>query len=378
MMEKLAEAEVVVVGGGPSGLATALELRRRGLETVVVETAWPPIDKACGEGIMPDGVERLQELGVEVGEDCSAPFYGIRYLEGRQAAEARFVGGSGLGVRRTELHAAMAERAAQAGAQLLWGVRAEGIAEGGVRTDGGLVVAPWIVGADGLHSRVRRWAALQAPAGKRRRFGVRRHYRLEPWSDLVEVYWGDRCEAYVTPVSPREVGVAVLWSGEKAGFDALIERFPALVERLGSAASVSRDRGAGPFEQRSRPIWRGQVALVGDAAGYRDAITGEGLALAFHQAAALAEAIGRGDLESYGRAVQRLVFLPFALIRGLLLVESRAWLRSRLVSTLASDEDLFERLLAIHARARPLRSLGLGAAGRLARGLLLPPRPTRI
>jgi len=114
------------------------------------------------------------------------------------------------------------------------------------------------------------------------------------------------------------------------------------------------------------------VALVGDAAGYRDAITGEGLSLAFHQAAALAAAIERADPREYEKRHRRLVTLPNTLIAGLLFVEQRPYLRHRLIETLAGSPDLFSRLLAIHAREQPLSSLGLGGAAKLASGLLRP------
>ena len=105
---------------------------------------------------------------------------------------------------------------------------------------------------------------------------------------------------------------------------------------------------------------------MGDAAGYRDAITGEGLALAFHQAGALAQAIVHADLKDYERAFRKLVRLPFGLISTLLTVEKRPSWRRRLIATLAEDRELFERLLAIHARQEPFTSLGLGRALKLA------------
>ena len=132
---------------------------------------------------------------------------------------------------------------------------------------------------------------------------------------------------------------------------------------------ASRDRGAGRLDQRTRTAFQGNVALVGDAAGYRDAITGEGLSLAFHQADALATAIHRQDLPEYGRAVRRLSRLPFLLIRLLLEAERRPWLRRRLIRTLSAEPDLFGRLLAIHTRQASPTELGTGGVLRLARGL---------
>lgn len=362
--------DVVVVGGGPAGLATAIGAHELGLSVTVLERRRPPIDKACGEGLMPDGVRRLAALGVRLEAESVQPFRGIRYLDADLVAEGFFPGEPGLGIRRPELHRAMVERAVQSGVGLYWGVTARGLTSDGVETDQGLFAARWIVGADGLSSRVRQWAGLGEKRGRTRRFGVRRHFAVTPWTDLVEVHWASGCEAYVTPVSRQEVGVALLWSGENAGFDRHLEDFPKLRARLAGATPTTRDRGAGPLAQRSRVVCRGRVALVGDAAGYLDAITGEGLSLAFHQATALAAALRREDLGAYARQWRRSSTVPFAFIRALLFAERRPWLRRRLIRTLADEPELFARLLTIHARERSLWELGAENAGRLVWGLL--------
>lgn len=365
--------DAVVVGGGPVGLAAALALRREGMTVRVLEARRPPLDKACGEGLMPDGVARLARLGVSLDGVRSRPFRGIRYVDGEVVAEADFPGRPGRGVRRTVLHETLAGVAEEAGVELAWSERVRGLTDGGVATDGGEVAARWIVGADGLLSRTRVWAGLGGggpSAAHRRRFGVRRHYRMEPWSDRVEVLWGERCEAYVTPVAIDEVGIALLWSGGRCGFDALLAGFPRLVERLDGQEPCSRDRGAGPLDQRVRGLVRGRVALVGDAAGYRDAITGEGLSLGFRQAELLARALAAGRPRAYERAARRAARVPFALIAALLWAERRPTRRRRLTSTLADDPDLFARLLAVHVGERGLSSVGLGGAAALARALL--------
>ena len=369
-------ADLVVVGGGPAGLATALGARQAGFDVVVLDRSRPVIDKACGEGLMPDAAAHLRGLGVELGPGDSFPFRGIRYLDGEVLAEGTFPGAGGLGVRRLALHQALVRRAEEAGVRLLWGVKAQGLASGaggsyeGIETDQGLIRARWIAGADGLLSKVRRWADLEkGPGGlseKSRRFGVRRHYTLAPWSDFVEVYWGPGCEAYVTPVGPELVGVAMLWSGEKLGFDDLLERFPALRERLAGAPHASRDRGAGPLHQRVRGVHRANLALVGDAAGYLDAITGEGLAVAFHQSAALIAVLRQGSFAGYAAASRRIHRLPDAMTSLMLSLERRPWLRARAVRALAAEPALFSLLLGIHGRLLPARSLGFDGALRLA------------
>jgi flavin-dependent dehydrogenase len=221
---------------------------------------------------------------------------------------------------------------------------------------------------------VRGWAGLAGRAPRRRRFGVRRHYRLDPWTDLVEVHWGDGVEAYVTPVAADEVGVAMLWGGGGEGFDALLARFPELQARLTTAPVVSHDRGAGPFRQRARAMARGRVVLIGDAAGYLDAISGEGLGLSFQQAEALGDALagaaGPADLAAYGRNCRRLTRLGDAMTETLLFWQRHPRLRRRVLRELARRPEIFSRLIGAHAHQIPLRQVGVAAFGGLLLGLL--------
>ena len=366
--------DIAIVGGGPVGLVTAILARREGLSVAVLDKRRPPIDKACGEGLMPDGVQLLSSLGWKTEPGSSSPITGIRYLDGDRAAEADFAGGQGLGIRRSVLHRGLTVLAEQSGVELFFGTRVTGLGDQGLTIGGRRIDARWIVGADGVHSRVRRWSGLDGRESRHRRVGLRRHFYVRPWTEKVEVYWADRCEAYVTPVSPAEVGIAMLWGGEKNAnrrtFDQLLARFPVLGARLAGAPAASAERGAGPLYRLARRFHRGRVALVGDAAGYLDAITGEGLSLGFHQARALVAAIVDEDLDRYTEDVRRLVAFPFLLVRALLFAERRPWLRRRMVAALARDPELFARLLAIHARQLPPSSLGSGGAMRLLGGLL--------
>lgn len=296
-MSRAHDADVLVVGGGPVGLAAAVEARLAGLSVVVAEPRGTPVDKACGEGLMPRAVDALARWGVEpVGRALA----GIAYVRDDLRAEHRFAGPPGRGVRRTVLHAALADRADAVGVERVTtkvttlDQDADGVTAGGVR-------ARWLLGCDGLHSTVRRLAGLEAPAVRRhpRRFGVRRHYRVAPWTDLVEVHWGRRTEAYVTPVGPDLVGVALLGPAP-IDVDAELAGMPALAGRLAGAPVAASDRGAGPLRQRTRARTAGRVLLVGDASGYVDALTGEGLRLGFAQArAAIAH---RDDPAGYERA----------------------------------------------------------------------------
>ena len=349
---------VVIAGGGPAGLATAIAARLRGFEVIVLERARPPIDKACGEGLMPDGVAVLERLGVDFRRVNSHHLRGVRYIDDQLSAEGIFPSNPGLGIRRTELHRALRSRAEEVGADLRWGVQIRGMSAGGFETDNGPVRGRWLVGADGRASRIRSWSGLDSRPARRRRFGVRRHFELEPWSDLVEVHWADGREAYVTPVGEGMVGVALLWSGRPATFDELLLSFPSLFRRLEDASVISKDRGAGPLRQRSRAVIHGDLALVGDASGYFDAITGEGLALSFRQAVALIDAMVAGDLRRYADAHKRIVRYPNAITRLLLLIERYPRLRRRVMRSLAADPSLMSRFLALKMRSKGPRILG--------------------
>lgn len=350
--------DVAIAGGGPAGLATAIRARMAGLEVVVLDPARPPIDRACGEGLMPDGAELLERLGVDLGGVESRPFGGIRYHDGELVAEGRFPGAGGLGIRRTVLHAAMCRRAEDLGVDVRWGVRATSVREDGFETDEGLVAGHWLVGADGRTSRVRRWVGLDGRPARRPRIGLRRHYAVKPWSDLVEVSWVDGCEAYVTPVGEGLVGVAMLFVRGAMTFDKLLSRFPKLELRLQGAPIASKDRGSGPLEQRCRRVVRGNLALVGDASGYLDPITGEGLALSFHHAFAFVDAILAGDLGRYVAAHRRIGRYPKTITRLLLSIERQPGLRRRVMRSLAADPNLMSRFLALKMNDRGPHMLG--------------------
>ncbi|HEX6467232.1 MAG TPA: FAD-dependent oxidoreductase, partial [Terriglobales bacterium] len=112
----MGETDVFIVGGGPAGLAAAIAARQSGLEVTVADIAQPPIDKACGEGIMPNGVAALEALGVNIPSQDAARFTGIRLADSTVSVESRFPQHFGLGIRRTILHQLLIDRATETGA----------------------------------------------------------------------------------------------------------------------------------------------------------------------------------------------------------------------------------------------------------------------
>ncbi|MFD3924783.1 NAD(P)/FAD-dependent oxidoreductase [Streptomyces sp. NPDC058614] len=321
--------DVLVAGGGPAGLAAAIHAALAGLEAVVVEPRTGPVDKACGEGVMPGGVSALRALGVEV---TGRELRGIRYVDGTTRAEASFRGGNGLGVRRTTLHSALHQRAVDVGVRMLPGKVGEVRQSADTVTAAG-TTARWLIAADGLHSPVRRGLGLELPGRPHGRYGLRRHYRVEPWTDFVEVHWSTHGEAYVTPVGDDLVGIAVL-SRSRRGYDEHLAGFPALTASLRGPAATEV-RGAGPLRQRVKRRTAGRVLLVGDAAGYLDALTGEGIALSLATAGAAVRCLAAGRPAEYERAWARLT-RRHRLLTGALLAASHRPGTARLIVPAAS------------------------------------------
>ncbi|MFC7363403.1 NAD(P)/FAD-dependent oxidoreductase [Nocardioides astragali] len=339
--------DLVVAGGGPVGIAAALHARRLGLDVVVREPRTGPIDKACGEGLMPGAVTELAALGVH---PAGRPLSGIRYLDGASpdGATATFRHGPGRGVRRTVLHAALDERLRAADVPVEHRP-VEHVRDGGdhVVVDG--EPARYLVAADGLHSTVRRLLGLDAPAPARQRFGLRCHVQQEPWTSHVEVHWSPRAEAYVTPVADHLVGVALLVD-KGARFEDVIGDFPLLRERL--TGPMTRVMGAGPLRQQARSRAAGRVLLAGDAGGYVDALTGEGIALGLAQARAAVSCIAADRPEAYDRQARRLAFRHELLTRALLRATHHAPVRRLLVPAARRAPWLFSA--AVDQLARPI------------------------
>ena len=354
------ETDVFIIGGGPAGLAAAVAARQRGFSVVVADGMRPPIDKPCGEGLMPDGRAALEKLSITIPAENSHRFRGICFVSEGVRVNASFPQGNGLGVRRTVLHRVMIESAEAAGVSLLWKSPVTGLLPEGVLLGGQLVRSHWVVGADGGHSLVRKWAGLDAYISNRSRFAFRRHYRLAPWNDCMELHWGPRCQLYITPVAEDEVCVALISQDPHLRLDQALSAFPEVAARLLGAETASPERGAISVTRKLRRVYRGHVALIGDASGAVDAITGEGLCLAFRQAEVLAEGFSRNNLEHYQEAHNKLARRPALMAQLMLALDRKTSLRRQVMRAFSSDPRLFSRMLAMH--------VGVGSASNLMTG----------
>ncbi len=362
--------DVFVVGGGPAGLVAAIAARQQGFTVMVADGSGHPIDKPCGEGLIPETQAALAKLNIQIPKEAGFSFRGIRFLRDETQVCAEYPYGQGLGIRRTLLHELLVAKANASGIEMFWKTPVIGIDASGVELKAGKVAARWIIGADGSGSRVRRWSGLDPTLHRRERFASRRHYRVKPWTDFMEIYWGPDAQGYVTPISAEEVCVVMLArTPHHANFTESLDAMPELKSRLADGELSSRERGAVTSMHRLKRVTRGNVALVGDASGSVDAITGEGLRLAFCQALTLAEGLKRNDLSEYEHAHRQLSRRPTMMGNLMLLMGRNATIRERALNSLAGTPGLFSEFLAIHSGKANVKTI-FSAGARLGWGLL--------
>jgi len=365
--------EVLVIGGGPAGLAAAIAMRQRGIDVLLADALIPPIDKACGEGIMPDSRRTLALFGVNLNSTHGAFFRGITFCDDRSTATANFSSGEGIGLRRVVLHSLLVNRAREVGVRMRWGAPVTLTAGQSPVLAGKRVTYRYLIGADGQTSRVRTWAGLNRGTLHTRRFGFRTHYLVTPWNSNVEVHWGPYGQAYVTPVADDEICISIVtrfpWLARTAQ---VIDCIPVLREKLRCAQITSRERGSITTTRTLHRVVRGNVALLGDASGSADAITGEGLAMAFRQSILLAESIKSASLTPYAEGHSSTLRIPQSMARSLLLMDRLPAARRKVLRVFAREPLLFEKLLRVHMGEESLHRFLLEQASRFGFRMLLP------
>jgi flavin-dependent dehydrogenase len=378
--------DVFIAGAGPAGLAAAIALRQRGADVLLADALRPPIDKPCGEGIMPDSRHALAQLGIHLDSHHGAEFTGITFASDQARVSAAFPNGKGIGIRRTTLHHLLLDRASQLGVRFSWHTPL--VVKSGPQPNQTPTLAKqpiiyrWLVGADGQASRVRTWANLDAAHLRSRRFGFRVHYRIRPWSSEsgqphVEVHWGPLGQVYITPTGPQEICVSAMTRHPNVRLNEILNAIPTLRDKLATAAPTSSERGCLTLTRRLRRVTRNNIALIGDASGSADAITGEGLGLAFRQALLLADSLtptnpDAANLNLYESRHATILALPQRMAALLLLLDRHPRLRNRTLHAFANRPALFRELLAVHIGEKTLPAFVLRHGPGLAARLLAP------
>ncbi|HEX4579361.1 MAG TPA: FAD-dependent monooxygenase [Candidatus Dormibacteraeota bacterium] len=373
----MSRAAAVVVGAGPSGVAAALALSRAGHAVTVLDSAHFPRDKACGEGLMPPGVACLGRLGVldEVVAGGAPAISGVMYTHGpgTPAAYAPFPpppgGGAaaGLGVRRTDFDAVLADALRRAPlVTLLEGVRATGVLRGpsgmvgGVTTTAGPIDAGVVVAADGLHSPLRAAAGWTRPPTGEGRYGLAGHWNVDVRElDRIIVTFADGQEWYQCPVGPSLLLVSTLAGRARLGVTARDYEAAAraALPLVRGAELVGHALAAGQFRQRARTVAADGMFLVGDAAGYDDPTTGEGIGIGLllgerlggHLAALLSGEVDRAGAETAYRRDHAELRRNRSRVTALaLLMARRPWLSRRAVARSAHRPQALEALLGVN------------------------------
>ena len=327
------DCDVLVVGAGPAGSAVAAALAASGRDVLLLERGAHPRPKACAEYASPRIAEELRLLGLP--EDGwmgdALPLSGMRVIRGDDAVDVRYRDAAGprnaWGLDRLVFDAALAAHAVERGARLLEHatfeepVRTDGRVGGAlVRTPEGqwAVTCRWLIGADGARSRVAARLGVERRVVAPRRLGMVAHYEGDPeLPDHGEMHVGPGWYVGLAPLAGERlnVGMALPLDGQKRlsaveRFQAGIEGIPAVAARLRGLKRLTPIRGASPIGQRvaraAGPGWM----LLGDAAGFIDPFTGEGIYRALRSARAAAESLAEGDpgAEDRYRAARRRAF----------------------------------------------------------------------
>lgn len=356
--------DVVVVGGSIAGSIAARELGRRGVRVLLLEKARHPRPKACGEGLLPHGVAALAEMGLAF---PGHPVRGLRYVSpGGETAEADFPAGPGMVVRRDRFDAFLFDAAA---------ATPNVTARTNAAYDPARSKAPWVIGADGLHSHFHGRAGFRASRPRTERVGLSTHVRgLDVDPERVEVLFHPAGEVYLAPAGDGEALVACLYrrdalrpalSNAARVLDTL-HALEALRGRCHALSFTTPVLGAGPLGLTVSPVVSGRTLLVGDASGVPDPVVGEGMSLAILSARAAAAAVASGHPEEYA-AERRNLGSGAAWVAGWILRASRhPRLADRVVAALRRRPETFRALLGVVSGERPRSDVTFADLLRLA------------
>jgi len=366
---------VAIVGGGPAGLLSAILLARKGFQVEIFDKGEWPIDKVCGEGLMPIGVNLLEKYDLLkfIDKNKARNFKGITYInnDGKRAS-GHFIGRSGKVIRRLALSQGLYD-AAKLESNIKLNSKTEFLSYEENDFNVNLKVKTiedqqvvslsgfdYLIGADGLKSKVRSISDLQGQRFKIQpnRMGARVHVEMEPWDENVQVWWQDGIECYVAPSSNNCVEFNFGWDHDvikpqripgKNLEEGLFSFFPNLREKALGFKRVSQMRSWGPLPHKALHLQKGRVALIGDAAFFYDQITGEGISLAFVQAEILAKTIKDWNTiegrETFLYEIDKVANHYFQVTALAMFFTRHPKLRSLMIWLLGRSPELFSHLL---------------------------------
>ena len=378
--------EVLVVGGGPAGAAAAIFLRHSGHEVALIDEARFPRDKVCGEGVSPEAWRLLDRLGAADAVRALGP-HPLRGMRLTSPEGTVFSGdyardrAPGFALRRFCLDRALLECARAAGVEVREGLRAQELVlrdgvVAGVLAAGGAgaerLAARVVIAADGRRSVVARRLGLLREHGRLRRFAVRGYWTdVEGLDDHGEMHVARGAYCGVAPLSLREANVTFVVDRREMGaaggrledfYRRTLARWPRIVERLSRATLAGPPRAIGPLALRASRVSAPGAVLVGDAAGFYDPFTGEGVTLALRSAELAAEvahgalAAGRTDLREYDRRRAEATRDKFRFNHLLQRVVAWPALSDLVARRLARRPDLADRLVGIAGDFVPART----------------------
>ena len=369
--------DVVIVGAGIAGSATAIHLSRLGRRVLLLDRSSFPRRKACGEAVFPRGRAELGELDVLAPlEDESASLKAVRFtLDGRFAeAQIGRKGSEAIGVSRSKLDSELLDSAMRAGVDVETDTSAGRLVSADERFEleagGKHLPGRFIVAADGLGSALRHQAGLNSDSPAHR-YGVSAHVVVgEEPPPRIDIFFELGYEVYVTPVGGGLVNVAVLLNRSRVkelggrlreGFESLIGRVPLAG---GNFELVDEPLAVGPFPASASSAWRKNLVLVGDANGFFDPISGNGMSLALASARDCASAVDAHletgsiqPLKDYEKRCRSQARNSTLLARIVLAVAARPRLGRRVLENLARRPKTFTKLAAINDGEIGLSSL---------------------
>lgn len=350
--------KLAVIGGGPIGLYTANILAEKGHQVTLFEKGSWPIDKACGQGIMPSGVSLLSHSGVEFTLQRDAiTLAGITYIDG----DVQLTGSlpsKGLGVERLVLSQKLWNKVSPLSNVKLRSktkVTNISISDNIVKINNEVhpeETFSYVFACDGLHSQTRNILQNEKLVTNNLRLGGRVHFSIPPWSQNVEVYWKEGVEAYVTPVSSQKIEVAFLWYqshqfSSKNLEQQLFELFPELKEKLHNHSSCNDFRAYGPFDKRSKSLRVGPVFFIGDAYKFFDGITGEGISIGLRSAQIICQNFQ--NFSWYHKLkIHRMYFFYSMLVSTALWMSRHPHLRRKILQSLKKFPRFFNLILTLN------------------------------